>query len=274
MKPLTLFLFLMLVFVAADLYAQGDRVLFLYGSVPPGTDSIEMVRLDNTEANGYSQLADLLKKYGFAPEERQDTSPTVNPLTEELLSQFTVVVFGSNNRRFRAEEQAAVVRYVAQGGAIFLFSDSQFGPSPDPDRRALGAGELSDNDILQHFAMALEHDNFVVVDAESERFVDPKHPILDGVQSFRGEGVSLIRVDSEPGQILVRGDGLRLVDGSITDDRYAITAIAESGDGRVAVTFDRNTFFNADVDSDGTDLSELDNMQYAINLFNWLRGAP
>jgi hypothetical protein len=41
----------------------------------------------------------------------------------------------------------------------------------------------------------------------------------------------------------------------------------------VVVTFDRNTFFNAGVGSAGTDLDELDNRDYARNIFNWL-GRP
>jgi hypothetical protein len=69
----------------------------------------------------------------------------------------------------------------------------------------------------------------------------------------------------------VRGNGLLLTDGhTITGNNYAITAIANVGRGKVAATFDRNTFFNAGVGSDGTDLSEHDNRAYAYNLFNWL----
>jgi hypothetical protein len=83
--------------------------------------------------------------------------------------------------------------------------------------------------------------------------------------------VSLIHVTGGPAQIVVRGDGLLLTDGhTITGPDYAITAVAQVGRGRVAATFDRNTFFNAGVGSDGTDLSELDNTAYALNLFDWL----
>jgi hypothetical protein len=34
--------------------------------------------------------------------------------------------------------------------------------------------------------------------------------------------------------------------------------------------FDRNTWFNAGVGSDGTDISQLDNRQYAYTVFDWL----
>jgi hypothetical protein len=110
-----------------------------------------------------------------------------------------------------------------------------------------------------------------VVVADKCRFANPGHPVLAGLHSFKGEGVSLIHVTAPPAQILVRGDSLLLTDGhTVTGPDYAITAVAQVGTGRLAVTFDRNTFFNAGVGSDGTDLDELDNRAYARNLFNWL----
>lgn len=248
------------------------RILFLYGSVPPGTDPNDMVRIGNAGRNGYAQLADLLQtEQGHNLTELADTDPAVNPLTSLMLAQYDLLVLGSNNRRFSAKEAVVVASYVQGGGSVFAFSDSRFGLSPDRENNALGAGELSDNDLLDQFGMTIQHDNYQVVAADSSRFADPSHPILAGLGSFKGEGVSLIRVDGPPAQILVRGDGLLLTDGhTLTGKNYAITAIAQVGQGRVAVTFDRNTFFNAGVGSDGTDLSELDNRNYARNLFNWL----
>jgi hypothetical protein len=248
------------------------RVLFLYGSVPPGTDPNDMVRLGNEGRNGYAQLADmLLSEQGHNLTELADTDPAMNPLTQAALATYDLLVLGSNNRRFSAKEAAAVASYVRGGGALLAFSDSRFGLSPDRGSNALGAGELSDNDLLGQFGVSIQHDNYQVVVADSSRFANPGHPVLAGLRSFKGEGVSLIRVTGPPAQVLVRGDGLPLTDGhTITGRDYAITAIAQVGAGRIAVTFDRNTFFNAAVGSDGTDLDELDNRAYARNLFNWL----
>jgi hypothetical protein len=248
------------------------RILFLYGSVPPGTDPSEMIRLSNTGRNGYAQLAEALaEEQGHNFTERADTDPAVNPLTLLELARYDLLVLGSNNRRFSASEQQTVVRYVSAGGALLALSDSRFGLSPNRPLNALGAGELSDNDLLAPFGMAIEHDNYQVVVADGSRFAGPTHPILRGLTSFKGEGVSLIHVTGAPARILVRGDGLLLTDGhTITGPDYAITAVAQVGRGRVAATFDRNTFFNAGVGSDGTNLSELDNRAYALNLFDWL----
>ena len=107
----------------------------------------------------------------------------------------------------------------------------------------------------------------------ASRFVTPTHPVLQGITSFRGEGVSLIKRLGPPARILVRGDNLPLTNGTLTDSTYAVTAIAEVGRGRVLATFDRNTWFNAGVGSDGTDIGEQDNRRYAYNVFNWL-GRP
>ena len=248
------------------------RVLFLYGSVPPGTDKADMIRIGNTGRNGYSQLADLLHEtQGHNLYELADTDPQVNPLSEPALSWYDLVVLGSNNRRYSPGEASALAAYVNRGGAVLALSDSRFGLSPDRSTNAPGAGELSDNDLMQQFGMRIEHDNYQFVTADSKRFMDPSHPILNGLTSFKGEGVSLIRTLGPPALIVVRGDGLPLTDGhTITGSEYAITAVALVGRGRVAATFDRNTFFNAGVGSHGTDLSELDNRRYALNLFNWL----
>jgi hypothetical protein len=254
------------------------RVLFLYGSVPPGTHPDEMIRLGQTGANGYSQLVEyLLWEQGHNFFEVHDNDPSVNPLTMQHLELYDLLVLGSNNRRFSAQEAAVVYSFVQQGGALLALSDSRFGLSPDRQNNALGAGELSDNDLISQFGMRLEHDNYQVVTASTSRFALPNHPLLRAINSFKGEGVSLIKVTGGPAQIVVRGDGLLLTDGqTVTGPDYAITAFAQVGMGRVAATFDRNTFFNADVGSAGTDLSELDNRRYAYNLFNWLArpGAP
>src|SRR5439155_1912910 len=200
-----------------------------------------------------------------------DTDPAVNPLTLGTLIHYDLVVLGSNNRRFDPKEAAAVDTYLRRGGALLAFSDSRFGLSPDRGSNALGAGELSDNDLLGQYGISVQHDNYQVVVADKSRFANPSHPVLAGLHSFKGEGVSLIHVTAPPAQILVRGDGLLLTDGhTVTGPDYAITVVVQVGTGRVAVTFDRNTFFNAGVGSDGTDLDELDNRAYARNLFNWL----
>jgi hypothetical protein len=266
---------IILVAVAATTRATARptiaRVLFIYGSVPPGTHESEMISVNNTGRNGYAQLADyLLSEQGHIIEQMHDLDPAVNPLREDHLKQYDLVVFGSNNRRYAAREAGALNAYVEWGGSVLALSDSRFGLSPNRKTNEPGAGELSDNDLIGQYGMRIEHDNYTVVTAGASRFVTPTHPFIAGITSFKGEGVSLIKRLGPPAQILVRGDGLPLTNGQLTDKTYAITMFAEVGRGRVAAVFDRNTWFNAGVGSDGTDISELDNRRYAYTVFDWL----
>lgn len=247
------------------------RVLFIYGSVPPATHESELISIYNTGRNGYSQLADyLLSEQGHIIEQVHDLDPSVNPLRVDHLKHYDLVVFGSNNREFAAQEAGHLNAYVEWGGSVLAFSDSRFGLSPNRQNNEPGAGDRSDNSILAQYGMRIDHDNYAVVTADASRFITPTHPLLSGIKSFRGEGVSLIKRLGPPAQILVRGDGLPLTNGQLTDSTYAITMFAQVGRGRVVATFDRNTWFNAGVGSDGTDISELDNRRYAYTVFDWL----
>jgi hypothetical protein len=247
------------------------RVLFISGNVPPGTHESEMISIFNTGRNGYSQLAEYLNmEQGHIFEQLHDLAPPVNPLRVDHLKLYDLVVFGSNNRQFAAQEAGHLNAYVEWGGTVLAFSDSRFGLSPNREQNLPGAGDHSDNTILEQYGMQIQHDNYVVVTADATRFVTPTHPLLSHITSFKGEGVSLIKRLGPPAQILVRGDGLPLTNGQITDNTYAITMVAQVGRGRVIATFDRNTWFNAGVGSDGTDISELDNRRYAYNVFDWL----
>jgi hypothetical protein len=247
------------------------RVLFVTGNVPPGTQKSEMISVYNTGHNGYSQLAEYLgSEQGHIIDQLNDLDPPVNPLRVDHLKQYDLVVFGSNNREFAAQEAGHLNAYVEWGGTILVFSDSRFGLSPNRKGNEPGAGDRSDNSILAQYGMQIQHDNYTVVTADASRFITPTHPLLSGIKSFKGEGVSLIKRLGPPAQILVRGDGLPLTNGQITDSTYAISMVAEVGRGRVVATFDRNTWFNAGVGSDGTDISEQDNRRYAYNVFDWL----
>lgn len=232
-------------------------VLYLYGSVPPG-DAGNMLRLNDTGGRGFSEFAATLSDLGFAPTEMLDASIT---LDAAALAPYDVLVLSSNNRPFSAAEQQAVVDWVNAGGGLLAYSDSQFG---------YDEGRASDNDILLHFNMFVHHDNFAgvfTIDTYTEQ-----NYITDGI-TFKGEGVSLVRVLGPPARILAECQGgncvLHPIDGPIQANDAAL-AIAEVGAGRVAVTFDRNTFFNPP--GAGTNINEVDNREYLRRLAIWLRG--
>ena len=54
----------------------------------------------------------------------------------------------------------------------------------------------------------------------------------------------------------------------VSDSNDAVVIAATVGDGKVLGHFDRNTFFNAN--GAGTNINRFDNMQLALNMFDWL----
>lgn len=235
--------------------AGPDDILYLYGSVPPANAGHQLL-LNDTGNLGFSEFRDALIQEGFNPVQMLDDNVT---LDSAALSNYGVLILSSNNRPFTVAEQNAVVSWVNAGGGLLVYSDSQFG---------FDEGRDSDNDILQHFNMEVMHDNFAGVFTISQ--YEFQHPITLGI-TFKGEGVSLVRVLGPPAQILADCQGgnctLHPTDGPIQPNDAAL-AIAEVGSGRVAVTFDRNTFFNPP--GAGTNINEVNNRQYAKNLVLWL----
>jgi hypothetical protein len=233
------------------------EVLYLYGSSPPANAGHQL-RLNDTGGLGFSEFGETLRSIGFTPTEMLDEDVVLDGAT---LAGYDVLVLSSNNRPFTAAEQTAVVEWVEAGGGLLAYSDSQFG---------FDAGRASDNDILQHFNMFVHHDNFAGV-FTIDTFEEALYPV-EGI-TFKGEGVSLVRVLGPPARMIARCQGgncvLHATDGAIQPNDAAL-AVAEAAAGRVAVTFDRNTFFNPP--GAGTNITEVDNREYLRRLMIWLAG--
>ncbi len=131
------------------------------------------------------------------------------------------------------------------------------------------------------FGLNVNQDSGTYSLSRAADFRAPDHPILAGVNQIDGEGVSPgVIVANVPGvtpQVLVNAKGTtrnndnatKGSDRPVTENDGALV-VAEAGLGRVAISFDRNTFFNTN--GAGTDLHHLDNEAYARNLFEWLAG--
>lgn len=235
----------------------GTDVLSLYGSIPPANAAYQL-RLSDTGPTGLSQFKTAVQELGLTIEERQDTSVTLDTAT---LQKYSVVIFGSNNRTFTSAEQAAMRAFVGQGGGILVFCDGQFG---------FEEGRASDNNVLQSFNMLMHHDNQAGLFNVSQ--YTQSHFITNGL-TFRGYDVSMIRASAYPATQIAGCQGgncvLNPVDGTIQSNDSALVII-NYGSGRVAATFDCNTFVNGP--GTGTCISEVDNRQYAKNLITWLIG--
>jgi len=245
--------------------AGNVKVLYLYGSVPPG--EVDM-KLADTGPTGMSQFATALQQVGFTCTEALDASVTLNATT---LNPYKVLILGSNNRRFTAAEQAAVATWVNAGGGLVAWCDAAFGWANGGVNSSDGLN--SDNDLTQQFGMRFLHDNGSGVFTLSQWAVN--HYInnfnKNGGISVRVEGVSPVRT-SAPATILANmppGSVLNSLDGPLTAADAAMS-VAKPGSGRVACFFDRNTFWNA---GEGTNLSEVDNKLFAQRLILWASGV-
>lgn len=245
--------------------------------------------------HGYAELAALLEAEGFVVEQvLEGPAPAGLPVNLQSidLSQYDVVVFGSNNASYPAAAVDWVVPYVCSGGSALFISDANWGSG-------WSDAPSSDQSFLDRFDLVMNQDSGVyVVSRSAGDFViggvdHGGHPILagpdgvlgsaDDVDDFDGEGVSPATLTHvfpgvEPVVLAKAKQNIHLNDsagsGSFKPpgvDDGSLVAL-EYGAGRVACFFDRNTFFN--LNGAGTSLHRWDNAQLAKNLFAWLAEAP
>jgi F5/8 type C domain len=266
-----------------------DRILFIRGGsgtggfLEGGNDD-HLGGVDNfitTPVNrGWGSLASMLRGEGYVVRQIEEGPVSSGAdLPVDLvgldLSPYRLIVFGSNNATYSAQAVDKIEAYVRGGGAALFISDANFGQN-------WGDASNSDQLFLSRFGLIMNQDNGTYsLDRNAGDYLVANHPILVGVNSFDGEGVSPISIDTGNNPagvtrtILVRAkQQVRVPNGTNQGTTRAANAndgslvIAEVGSGRIAGHFDRNTFFN--VGGAGTDLTRLDNRIYARNLFAWL----
>lgn len=273
------------------LNAAADKILFIRGAsgtvgfTEGGSDEhgagIDNY-LTNSNNHGWGELAAALVAEGFEPEEIAEGpkdpggEPSPVPLDQMDLSQYAVIVFGSNNATYTGAQVAAFVTYIENGGAALCISDANFGQN-------FGDAPSSDDHFLNPFGLVMNQDTGTYTVRRANHYAVPAHPILIGVDEFDGEGVSAITVNAPPPGVtnavltqmpgsVRRNDNPNGGTGEGANANDASLAIAKKGLGRIAGHFDRNTFFNEN--GAGTNLNRFDNEIYARNLFNWLAGRP
>ncbi|MEM6393107.1 MAG: PEP-CTERM sorting domain-containing protein [Planctomycetota bacterium] len=203
------------------------------------------------------------------------------------LAQYDVVVFGSNNAQYTEADADAVESYLRGGGGAVFISDANFGGN-------WADASDSDQPFLNRLGLTANQDQGTYqVRRDTGDFLIPNHPILVGdgispdqvVDIFDGEGVTPVTVadvqDLPDGviiDILANHEGnVRRNNGPDTGNQIGTSEASGPQDaalvagtidaGRFVWTFDRNTFFNDG--GAGTDITNFDNEQYAINLFTW-----
>jgi hypothetical protein len=225
--------------------------------------------------HGWGELADTLIAEGYTLTqmiEGPSTSNTPIDFTSFNLFDYNVVVMGSNNATYTTAQIDALEEYVRGGGAVLFISDANWGQN-------WGDAPASDQQFLDRFGWEMNQDNGTYTLTSGE-FINGSHPILNGLTSFDGEGVSPITITgaSIPGVIserlapaegnVRRNTGMAQGPLEANTANDASLAVAYVGNGRIAGHFDRNTFFN--LNGAGTDINKDDNQQYARNLYSWL----
>ncbi len=279
---LTLVLSVAATLLMSPALSAKPRILYLYGDVaadgstPSGEQPpFHQMRLNDNGNRGMTQFREAIEAAGFDIREAYDAEVTIDA---DLLEPLSVLVLASNQRRFTADEAAALERWVKGGGGVIAWSDSAFGGHFREVGIGNTAGRDSDNDLMEQFGMYFMTDNgagnYLIVEYTEDHFLNAGNK--DGGVRFRGEGVSPVRVN-EPARMLAPlqhgglGGGLRLnrVDGKLDPARDAALAVAEVGQGRVVGVFDRNLFWNA---GEGTRLSHSDNREFTQRLMLWAAG--
>ncbi|MEO1655707.1 MAG: hypothetical protein AAFU64_19345, partial [Bacteroidota bacterium] len=273
--------------IAQNQPGLGKKILFIRGGDGSGGlgsgDDTHLSDITDFSTNGgnrgWGTLASILEAEGYTLEQIKEGSDGDTPvdLSSLNLSQYAVVVFGSNNATYESSTVDVWLDYINQGGAALFISDANFGSNWND-------APSSDNHFLPRIGWEVNQDAGTY---DLDTFEDPNHPILSGLNSIGGEGVSPItvkdyNVSGVSSTILIKvpsGRNVRRITnndsrGSTTsatpDD--AVLVIADVGSGRVAGHFDRNTFFNEN-GAGGRDITKQDHSQYARNLFNWLAGV-
>ncbi|MBX2874236.1 MAG: ThuA domain-containing protein [Saprospiraceae bacterium] len=273
----------------ANFAQDAQKILFIRGGdgtggfLEGGADH-HLCNIDDYDTwngnHGWGTLADALRDEGFELTQMEE-GPVGNSGPIDLLSlnlsDYDVIVMGSNNVPYPADQVDAFESYIKGGGAALFISDANFGL--DWDR-----APTSDQSFLDRFGWVMNQDQGTYT-VRTPDFSLPGHPILEDVSAFMGEGVSPITVADynvpevtttiivpvPSDQFVQRNDrtGSGATTPATADD--AVLVVATVGAGRIAGHFDRNTFFN--LNGAGTDITEHDNRQYAVNLFKWLAGS-
>lgn len=255
------------------------------------TEQLADITNDSTASgnHGWKQFADLLRGEGYeltqwiepleagAPSTGQTAGAPIR-FDRMNLSQFDAIVFGSNNAHYTKKQINAIESYIRGGGAALFISDGNFGS----DWRD---SPTSDTQFLRRFGLTVNQDSGTYSLTRAQDFANISHPIFNNVTTIDGEGVSPVVVPtSSPANVqiqrLIGAKGTTLSNNgndssnqfqgtsrAVTSNDAALATVL-AGSGRVAVHFDRNTFFNEN--GAGTDLTRFDNRQYALNLFAWL----
>lgn len=158
-------------------------------------------------------------------------------LTAENLAPYDVLVIAAPHWNFSAEEVDAVRDWVAGGGGLFLMGEAN----------SFSIENDNINYLLNDFDMSLSSDEYTVFSFATSQF--EMHPTLESVGSTHYQGGVYVNVTGDAYPLWYDGPNI-------------INAAQEYGMGRV--------FLVGDINFPGNFIDYEDNVQYCVNLVNWL----
>jgi len=255
--------------------AGRPRVLFIRGtdgSAPAGgapdpnalSDITNLGRSDMN--NGFGRFAMLLADEGYDVAQLDETGTREAREKVDLgaaeLNRYAVVIFGSNNATYDGADAQILRSYVRGGGGVLFMSDTNWGPDEK-------AAPQSDSDLLAAFGITMSQDNGQGADYTRNDFAKPDHPVLAGVTSFGSFGVSTCtRTATAPAgteRLVAARSPVHPIGGverPATAEDAALLVFTD-GSGRGACLFDRDQFFNPNLDKNSHE-------RLGLNLVNWL----
>lgn len=184
------------------------------------------------------------------------------PFSEESLKGIDIVVLWNPNNPLEQSEIDALVRYVNNGGSLLILGSNDM-DMIDPTRDSI-------NLVLKNFGIRMMKNGTDDPTNRKGCSCTPiihnllKHPINEGVNSI---------ILYKPASLEIKGDAIAIARGDndtfsigsepIGGENVIIVAVYEEGKGKVAVIGSSFIFDNGKI-------GDMDNKQFARNLFAWL----
>ncbi len=207
------------------------RILFDYVHLPYyGIDANEP---SSYKSNRYAQLRDLWVNHTFTLDKLY---PGVNPeITPSILAKYDMLFIDAPGLNYTTSEVTAIRNWIASGGGLLILGEWS----------SFSSHNTRINEMLSIYDMNITTIQYTTMISSTSEF----HPINEGISSIHLESGSYINVT---------GDALPIwMDGS-----DYLAGIQEVGDGRI--------FLAADINFLGNYIAEQNNMEFALNIANWL----
>jgi len=238
--------------------------------------------ITNTDWNGYSDLAAMLRAVGFVV-----TEQNLDPITLDDLAYYDVVVFSPSwhSREIRAPEAEALATYVQNGGGLFLMGE--YGVASWSDEWLNSVNKVGRYFGIEfEFAMVCDPTDHYHSKSDPDGGVDlpfitdmRPHKVTDGVSKFMINWGTSLQISASAVAIAYTDSDAWLDINSVWNSEsgdwecyqdefevvgsFPVLAVSQYESGRVVAIGDRGLFVNAWLDN-------YDHYDLAQNIFEWL----